>query len=452
VNSCRVRPPLLVRRLLPAVNPFLALTVLVAASLLVAATVFYPYDTLMCWLPWAEASGGWRPWAIYAKEPSEYYPVCNYPPFFLYILTLIERLRLILNAPSGGLLAVCLVKLFVIAAHAAGVLVVYFGMCRPFGGKTARRAALLYALSLPLFVNGAMWGQADTVLLLAMVSALVALAADRPLRAGALMGWALSIKLQAVCIAPALLVYTWRRFGWRATLLGTAAGLGVLALITAPFVLAGEGEKVLAAYKDAAGFYHLRSLNAWNLWNLANDIDIRWRGVPGSIANQDDRLAFGPLTYQHVGILMFAAYLLLVLVVLWRRARRETLLDAAALSAVGFFILCTQMHERYIVPGAALLTLTGALSLTRLTVAAGFGLTAFLNQVLVLYSNYLPYAKRPTNFVDWCWGFFSMPMTVLNLALFAAATTAYLWPGEGEEAQAPRPPAPPTPSAPPSPR
>jgi len=409
--------------------------VLVVASLIVAPTVLYPFDNLSCWVPWAQASGGWRPWDIYRLRSD-----CNYPPFYPLVLTAVEGVRRLFHAPDAPLVTVWLLKAVQVAAHGGGAVAVYFGLRRPFGGKAARRAALLYAFSLALFVNAAMWGQADALLTLAMTAALIALVNERPVLAGALIGWALTIKLQAVCIAPALLVYTARRFGWRGVLAGTAAGLGVVALIALPFVLAGVGDRVLASYTGAAGFYHFRTLNAWNLWSAANSVDIYWRGIPPEVANLDHRPALGRLTYQHVGTLLYAGYLLLLLVPLWRRgARRLDLLEAAALSAVGFFLLCTQMHERYIAPGAGLLTLVAPFGLARLTYAVGFGLTAFLNQALVLYSNYLPYAQRSVDWANQGWAMLSGPMTVANLVLFAAATVAYLRPAAERAEEPPAP-------------
>ncbi len=94
----------------------------------------------------------------------------------------------------------------------------------------------------------------------------------------------------------------------------------------------------------------------------------------------------GPLTYKHLGILAFAAYTLFLMACLWRRPSRRLLVLAAAMSVFAFFLLPTQMHERYSAPAAALLALIAPLSPRLFALFVGISVTAALNQILVLYS------------------------------------------------------------------
>jgi Gpi18-like mannosyltransferase len=329
----------------PAPNPYIVVTVLVALSFLAAPFSYHSQDVFDFFLAWGRTSDGWYPWRIY-----DAWPPCNYPPFCLYLLTVVERARLLLNTPPTGLLAICLLKIPFFLAHALGVLLCYLGLRRPLGGKDARRVALLYALCFPLFVNGAMWGQADALLMLAVVATVVALASDKPIVAGAMMGWALSIKFQAIIVAPMLLVYALRRFGIKQTLLACAALVGTLFVFCLPFLLAGKGEPLLKAYTEAAGFYRFRSLNAMNLWGAANIIDTNYRDISGEVVNRDDAAVIGRLTYHHISLLMTGSFYTALLILLWRQPTRDRFLFACGLGALGFFVLTTQMHERYIVP------------------------------------------------------------------------------------------------------
>ncbi|MES2460884.1 MAG: glycosyltransferase 87 family protein [Armatimonadota bacterium] len=423
-DTAKPIPSLKKRRFrIPAFNPYIVATVLLAVSFIAAPFSYHSQDVFDFFLAWGRASEGWYPWRIY-----DAWPPCNYPPFCLYLLTIMERTRLLLNAPTTSILTICLLKIPFFLAHVAGVLVCYLGLRRPFGGKDARRIALLYALCFPLFVNGAQWAQADALLMLAVVAAVIALTNEKPVLAGVLMGWALSIKFQAIIIGPMLLVYALRRFGVKQTLLSCLALAGTLLAFSLPFLVAGKAKPLLAAYTEAAGFYPVRSLNAMNLWGAANVIDTTYRGLTGDQVNRDDVLVIGRLTYHHISLLMTGSYYIALLIMLWRQPTRDRFLFACGLGALGFFVLTTQMHERYIVPAAALLTLPALFTRPRLLLYAGVCLTASVNQLLILFSNYLPFTHRPADFVNFLWGKGFFPCSLLNCLLLVFGTVLYLLP------------------------
>lgn len=417
----------------PAPNPYIVITVLAALSFIAAPLSYHSQDVFDFFLNWGRKSEGWYPWRIY-----DAWPPCNYPPFCLYLLTIMERARLLLHTPPTGLLAICLLKIPFFFAHVIGVLVCYLGLRRPLGGKDARRIALLYALCFPLFVNGAMWGQADALLMLAVVATVIALTADKPILAGALMGWALSIKFQAIIIAPMLLLYALRRFGVKQTLLSCLALAGTLLALCLPFLLAGKGKPLLESYTEAAGFYRFRSLNAMNFWGVANIIDTTYRNLSGEQANRDDVMVLGRLTWHHISLLMTGSFYTALLTILWRQPTRDRFLFACGLGAFGFFVLTTQMHERYIVPAAALLALSALFSRPRLLLYAGVCLTASVNQLLILFSNYLPFTHRNADFVNTLWAKGFLPGAILNCLLLIFGTVLYLLPTAETETAKPK--------------
>ena len=124
-------------------------------GLLVAPRVFHNYDVVDCFLTWARASEGTRPWAIYLTD---FKTNCDYPPVVPYLLTLVEAARRVLHASETGAVAISLVKLPNLLAGLAAVPLCAIGLRRPLGDARARAAALLAALPLPVFVNAAAWG------------------------------------------------------------------------------------------------------------------------------------------------------------------------------------------------------------------------------------------------------------------------------------------------------
>src|SRR5687768_14090107 len=163
-------------------SPGVAAAVMLVLGAAVAPLVFHHYDVVDCFLTWARASGGSRPWAIYLTD---FRTDCDYPPVVPYLLTVIERARRAFGAAEEGGWAVLLVKAPNLIAAAAHAPLCALGLRGVLGRAPARRAALLLALSPALFVNAALWGQFDALLSLLVMAAAVALLHDRPGWAGA---------------------------------------------------------------------------------------------------------------------------------------------------------------------------------------------------------------------------------------------------------------------------
>jgi hypothetical protein len=368
---------------LAALNPYAVALVMFCLSLAVAPLMYHCYDMQVGWQFWARATGGTRPWGMYLDEslPCR----CNYPAFIPYLLTLGEKVRLLLHAPDYGPVEVILIKLPSVLAHLAGVPLCLLGLRRFLGERRARATAVLYALSAPLFVNAALWSQWDALLCLALVAALIALLHDRPVWAGAAMGWALTIKMQAIIAAPVLLVYVARRFGVKKLVAGMAAGLLVIGILSAPYVLAGAGKGIRYAYSGAVGHYTQRSLSAYNGWYLLDAWDVKIGGLPEELARSDQRPVLGPITSRQIGVTLFGAYTLFLLLALWRRPDGYSLILTAAMGTFAFFMLPTQMHDRFLAPAAVFLTLVAFQSPRAFALFLWLSVTSALNQLLSLY-------------------------------------------------------------------
>jgi hypothetical protein len=355
---------------------------LLVLGLLVAPRIYHNYDVVDCFLAWARASGGTRPWEVY--RPGAGADDCDYPPLVPYALTLAEAARRLAGAPEVSRPSVVLVKLPSLLAQAAAIPLVWAALRGRWGEKRARRAALLLALSPALFVNSAAWGQFDVPPALFVIAALIFLLHDRPVGAGMATGAAIATKLLAVVVAPLFALWIARRHGWRRLAVATGAGIAVTLASASPHVLGGAGPAVLKAYTGAVDYYPYRTGEAYNGWYLLDRYDMDARRMPGPVARRDDRPAIGPLTFRDVGLAAFAAYAAFAMAVLWRRPRPHALLWCTGMLLFGFFMLPTQVHQRYIVPAVAVLALLAPLSARGAVLFAGLTLTATLNQGLDL--------------------------------------------------------------------
>lgn len=362
--------------LLAALNPYLLAALMMAAGLALAPRIYHNYDVVDCFLTWSRASGGSRPWDIYRTD-------CDYPPLVPYMLTLVERLRLAARAPEVGTLSLTYVKLPMLA-YLAGVPLLLHGLRRPFGERAARLTAVLFALCLPLFINAAAWGQFDALLSLWILAALVALLNERPVWAGVALGLGLATKLLAIVALPTAGVWAWRRFGPKALGKSLGAAVLVLMLLGLPHILGGGGKGMASAYTGALNYYPFRTVEAYNGWYLLDRFDIYVRGMPARQARMDTRHAFGPVSFRHLGLAAFAAYTLFLTAALARRPTPDALVLATAMGLFAFFMLPTQMHQRYIVPAAALMVLLAPRTRAGLVLFLGLTATASLNQALDL--------------------------------------------------------------------
>ena len=425
------------RRSLPL---WVALAVFVL-GLLAAPHVYHQYDVVDCFLAWAQATGGARPADAYT--PGAGADDCDYPPLVPYFLAATEAARVLAGAPPLSALTLLLLKLPSLVAQLLLAPTALAGLAGLGDDGAPPRAALFLAASPAFFVNAALWGQFDVLLTLFLVATLLALRRDQPLLAGATLGLALATKLLAIVLVPVLAVYAWRRFGPREVLRGAGAAVLVMALLAVPHVVAGRGQAVLLAYTGAVGYYPYRTAEAYNTWYLLDRYDVLVRGMSPPEARRDDREVLGLVTFHHLGLFAFGVATGFVLVALARRPSPRALLWAASLELFAFFMLPTQVHQRYIVPLVAVLALLAPLSRPALLLFVGVTATATLNQGLdlvralpatplagALGTADLPLATRVARDLG-------AGVAAINLVLFAAAIRAFhreVVAGEGPEA------------------
>jgi len=413
------------RRALPL---WIALGVLVL-GLLAAPHVYHQYDVVDCFLAWAHATGGARPSDAYT--PGAGADDCDYPPLVPYFLAATEGARLLAGAPLLSTLTLLFLKLPNLVAQFLLAPTALAGLSGLGDFRAAQMAALFLAASPAFFVNAALWGQFDVLLTLFLVASVLALLRDQPMLAGAALGLALATKFLAIVLVPVLALYAWKRFGPREVLRGAGTALLVMVLLAVPHVLAGRGKAVLLAYTGAVGYYPYRTAEAYNTWYLLDRYDVLVRGMSPPEARRDDREVFGLVTYHHLGLFAFGVATGFVLVALGRRATPQALLWAASLELFAFFMLPTQVHQRYIVPLVAMLALLAPLSRPALLLFAAVTATATLNQGLdlvralpaaplagALGTADLPLATRVARDVG-------AGVAAINIALFVAAALVF---------------------------
>lgn len=278
----------------------------------------------------------------------------NYPPLFTHWLWLVGHIHDLLGVTPqlGGLLRLLAITP-VIVAH-GGLLWMMDRLLRA-SHATERQSTWIMAFAVfspALLMNGPIWGQVDLLFSFLIVSALLCLIYDRYLLCVfPLLTLAVLTKFQAICIGPAVLPLLWHRR--RPELFaGLLLSIPLAAVLVLPYVMTGSlGLMIDKAYIGASGLFPVSSYNAANLWTLIgmNEVqDSRLFYDHGTVA-RGWQLLFTP---HYLGIAMFGAWSLWLVVDGLRHDVIERHWRNAMLSIAGFFLFLPAMHERYLFPAA----------------------------------------------------------------------------------------------------
>lgn len=302
----------------------------------------------------------------------------NYPPVFLIILRafsyLIQWLQL---QPEKGDMLIRLPSLM-LDVFAMGVFLV---LSRGAANRRRMAAFAFFALNPVFMYSGPVWGQVDMLHSTLMVLAVYWII-GKPFWSGGVYAVALLAKFQSIMIAPVLGMYLLHRLIRG----GNPASLGRFLLgMAAPFSAAAgyflyHGtlvQMVEKAYTRAVDLYPFVTLNAVNIWYYVVGIH-PWTPDHTEVA--------GFLTFKTLGFLL--VLVALGWVCFWVMAK-ETLSTAhllifGAASVLCFYMLSTQMHERYIIPAIVMLCFAVYLERRMYIPALVLSITTLFNLVLVV--------------------------------------------------------------------
>lgn len=309
----------------------------------------------------------------------------DYMPLWLLSLRLLAPLVALLGGsyfdavPS---VTRAMIKLPSLVALLITVLLLFRWARRHGGTGRATLIAGLYAVTPPVWMNAAWWGQIDVLLALPMLVALSQL--DRWRGRVSWLGWAvgLMIKPQAIILAPLLYGASLRRHGPRGLLEGGLAALAVLVGTCTPLVLLGQGPGLYQATVGSVGRFPQVTNRAYNLWWLV----VGARPV-------SDLTEWAGMSYRTLGFLLLGVVVLLTLLAVLRRPDGPTRAVAAATLALAFFTLPTQIHERYIFFALPMLLL-GAMADLRLLLPYGLIATGATLNILGVLDGFSPDLQR----------------------------------------------------------
>jgi Gpi18-like mannosyltransferase len=329
--------------------------VIVVAGLLVRlpalAHIYYPPD-IAYWKSWLTYSTAFGLQNVYGLQV----PGQTYPPVVLYLLWGLGSIyRGVWPRAEDTPILTAFVKIPAVAGDlaAAMLLAIYASRRARNGAPGWRAAAAIFAFHPALIWLSSLWGQVDILHGGLAAAAWVAALAGSAGWTGALVALGILTKPQGLIIAPAAVVLLAARTGRRGLLRALLFGAAATVVVTLPFVLAGFASAIVKIYAGAGGVYPYLTLNAFNLWWCVLAIG---GGTSRPLAFRDDIHLLGPVTPRLIGLALFLCATVWILRKCWLLARTDGPSDHSrawrllTLQWLSFFLLPTQIHERYLVP------------------------------------------------------------------------------------------------------
>jgi hypothetical protein len=398
--------------------------------------------------------GTFESWALtLAQHPLDQFfssaGFADYPPGYFFVLWIVGHAYewFTRGADNYDLLKL-FVKMPAIVMDLVSAWLIFTIVRRYASLAWAFAAAALFAFNPAAIFISADWGQVDSVAggvtlgsLLLMIDADRRTGRARTLSiAGAwlLLAYSILIKPPAIVLVPLYLAYVFatddaavRRARAVATGIGVAGAFVLAYLASAVFYHAqnpiAEFAWLVGRYAYASSVYQYNSVNAFNLYVMA--FNNFWQ--PDSLLIPNWTIAGHAIGVpQYVwGIMLLLAATALVVSRYVQRRDSLALLEGAMILSLGYFVLSTRMHERYVFN--ALLLAVPLVPHARRYLYATFILTATLLANLYYSLDYLYVMDHHVAGVDASnlMPFLSHPAALLNVATFFYLGYVYLGAG-----------------------
>ncbi len=375
----------------------------------------------------------WKSWGLAVVDfgivKGLSYTNFNYPTPFGYLLFLMVKAYSLFADPhnfnqfweNNNLLFLFIAKLpAILADFGIAAVFIYIGRnAKKLGFPIIHNSlfiilALVYLFNPVSIIDGAWWGQLDSLGVFLFLLALLALTRRRPFVAGVLYMVAMMTKLQNMIYGPIFFLFLWQLTSWEGLLRGLAGAAVTFGATNIEFILARNFSRVIESLTGNYDYFPYLSLNAFNPWWI-------WSGAAGMKVS-DKILAVGLASAKTVGLFMFSAGYLFAVLRQWfvRQNKLKVFLESFLIVNGSFFLFQTESHDRYAFPFIIMLLLwlpfLGKKYIKPCSIAyAIFTILYFVNLHYALIINY------PHN------GFalpLSPPVTIVIASLL---TGAFLW-------------------------
>ena len=396
-----------------------------------------------CFTAWSQRMASVGPAGFYRPD---YF--CDYPPGYMLLCWMIGGLMNAFGAynTAVGQPGLLLVKLWPILFDLAGAALLYLYAKKRLGAFPALFLAVLYALNPAVLIDGAAWGQADSVLTFFLLVCCIFAMERKWQFALPVYVTAVLLKPQALLFGPVLLVWLVRvllskkeKQDLRGLAIGFGASIAVAAAVILPFSVEQEQPLrwIVRLYADTLSSYAYATLNTANWYyllaaNWAQLTLLTGRALPiatgccallpllmvavdcirkkqpffarllrtrngqisllcAALSVYLFAMAAWGCTWSLYGYGMMALVYGVVILCCLHHSEVKYLPGFLALLLAGIYVLAVKVHERYLFPALGLFLLGYICTRDRrlLWLMIGFSVTTFLNTAIVLDNSIL---------------------------------------------------------------
>jgi hypothetical protein len=332
----------------------------------------------------------------YDSSSPNYYLKAMHPPLNYYFLWAIGLIYQAFDMKGSGQLdetsvgLMMLVKVPNLLCDLLLAIIIFLAVRRRFAFWVAAVVLCLYWFNPGIIWEAGYIGQIEAVQTLPIVLAIVLLSFGQ-----AELSWAAAVlaaltKPQGMILLPLIGLVSVLQFRPKKLAGAAALSLGVAFTVLLPWMLNGRIMDVVQIYKNTIDTYPYWTLNAANIWALAGSVSQDTFAIGGPAAAVmtliPDRhpVQWLPLlSYKQLGLAMFAASYVLALLCVYRRRDWLALYLASGFIFFAFFMLPTQITERYLFPIFPIIVMTVPVGVTPLTIYFVASLTFMLNLYMV---------------------------------------------------------------------
>ncbi|MBI3397092.1 hypothetical protein HY045_01300 [Candidatus Woesebacteria bacterium] len=215
--------------------------------------------------------------------------------------------------------------------------------------KMARIGAIVFLVNPVIWYNSSLWGQTDSIINFFVLLAIILLINKKLVLAILFLAISLYIKASLLIFVPIFLViavlqkHSW--IEWVKSVLLAAIFVGVLTL---PFSRGEPFSFLIHIYKDKMFVQQMQVItaNAFNIWTVLTGL----HEIPQSTM-------FGPTSYQNWGLVLFSLTYIPTLLLVLKNKSDKLIFWALSIASFSSFMFLTNMHERYLYPLFAPLTI-----------------------------------------------------------------------------------------------
>ncbi len=351
---------------------------------LIASFITHGFPTdISCFTIWSEGLRQNGLASLYGASGST-----DYPPGYLYVLCGLSYIGRLFALKIYTDPFVFLLKIPAIMCDIFTAILAYNIVSKNFSRKSAVTIAFLLLFNPATILDSAVWGQIDSVLVLALVGTVYLLTEKKMLQAVLVFTVAILLKPQALILSP-VLIFDFFRYLKEENFSGKAFGrlavyglicAGLLFALVIPFAFTKDGftlSPVFNQYVATLGSYDHVSVNAYNIYAL---LGLNW---------VDNSTMFFFMSYRTLGTVFIVVLTLASFYLLYKNSSKANYFLVSGFLYFGMFMLSVKMHERYSMPAIIFLFFAFLYSKNKKTLIsyAALSLVFFMNctDVLVMY-------------------------------------------------------------------